>query len=98
MLLSVSLSSFCLRKEILVLSIFSIAASAVSSRLDLDFVPALKFPVMGKYWGFGPFFPSVTSPAKIQCIVNNEYCIYVIGLLVVINYCANKGSPLSEHL
>lgn len=90
------LSSFCIPKEILVLSIFSIAVSAMSSQLDLDFVPALKFTVMRKYRVFPLFFPSVTLPAKIQCIVNNEYCFYMIGLLIVINYCANKGYALSE--
>lgn len=97
MLLSVALSSFCIPKEILVFSIFSIAVSAVSSQLDLDFVHALKFTVMRKYWVFPPFLPSVTSPAKIQCLVNNQYCFYFIGLLVVINYCANKGSLLFEY-
>lgn len=94
--MSVALSSFCIPKEILVFSIFSIAVSAVSSQLDLDFVPAFKFTVMRKYWGFPLFFPSMTFPAKIQCTVNNEYCCYIIGLLIVINYCADKRCPLSE--
>lgn len=100
MLLSVALSSFCIPKEISVLSIFSIAVSAVSSQLDLDFVHVLKFTVMRQYWVFPPFLPSVTLPARIKCIVNNEYCYYIIELLVVINYFANKGSPFfeCEHL
>lgn len=82
MVLSVlSLSSFFIPKGILVLCIFSIAVSALSQQLDVDFVHALKFTVMRKYcfvfFFFFFLFPGcVTLSAEIRCIVNNEYCYY----------------------
>lgn len=48
---------------------------------------------MRQHWVFPPFLSSVTLPARIKCIVNNEYCYYIIELLVIMNYFANKGSP-----